>query len=112
MNHSFLFFYFVGTIIQLQMNFGIHFIYNMMLFTNVKYTPPPQKKKKNWCSVTAVLTPVPRWTFMDSYEREARPHALEDSVSTGWLSKPTMNARDTPNEIIDLLQLLNRCTKY
>ena len=29
-------------------------------------------------------------------EREVRPGALEESVSTGWL-KPTMNARDTAN---------------
>ena len=76
MKHSFLFFYFVGTFIQLQMNFGIHFIFVifMMLLTNVKHV----KYKKDLCSVTVILTPVPRWTFMDSWKREARSHAWND----------------------------------
>ena len=31
---------------------------------------------------------------MESWKREARPDAWEESVSTGCLYKPTMNARD------------------
>ena len=81
MKHSFLFFYFVGTFIQLQMNF---WYFGMML---TRY------------SVTAVLTPVPRWTFMDSWKQEARPDAWDESVFIGCLSKPNMNARDRANVI-------------
>ena len=68
-----LLFYFFGTLIQRQMKFGI----NMMLLTNEKY------KRKDCCSVDAVLTPVQLWTFMNSWEREVRPDAWEESVSTG-----------------------------
>ena len=31
------------------------------------------KISKNWCSVSAALTPVPWWTFMNSWKLEVRP---------------------------------------
>ena len=38
---------------------------------------------------------------------EARPAAWDESVSTGCLSKPTMNARDTAKRHTEIIDLSN-----
>ena len=43
--------------------------------------------------------------FMDSWKREARPDAWEESVSAGCLSTSIMNARDT----VKVIQKLYTC---
>ena len=52
------------------------------------------QNKKLMQIFSTVLTQVPRWTFMDSLKREARPDAGEESMPTGCL-----NARNTANVI-------------
>ena len=94
-----LFFYFVGSFIQLEMSFGIYLI---LLYNVINQCKICKIKKPDWRSVTAVLTPDPRWTFMDSWARKARLDAWDESVSTGCLTKPIMNARDTANVIQNL----------
>ena len=53
MKHSFLFYDLVGTFIQLQMNFGMHF---MILLTNVKYKQ--KLKLMQYCCGTDTGTKV------------------------------------------------------
>ena len=48
---------------------------------------------------------------MDSLKREGRPDAWDESVSTGCLSNPTMNARDTANAMY-INYTLNKSFKW
>ena len=70
-----------------------------MLLTNVKQV---KYNKKDGAVLLRYWHQFPRWTLMDSWKREVRPDAWDESVSTGCLSKPTMNARDTANVIRNL----------